>query len=115
MEGGGKAESANLFLKGSSLSFSITETYKKKSLDRNGNSVFTDEQKEVELSFFHLQPETRKWAGMPACCVRRNVEDFPSPQKPEACHQEIRGIVIRAGTMLYPDVSVMLAGTAPLG
>ncbi|MBT3635394.1 MAG: hypothetical protein HN531_00515, partial [Opitutae bacterium] len=48
---GNKAESANLFLKGSSLSFSITETYKKKSLDRNGNSVFTEEQKEVELSF----------------------------------------------------------------
>ena len=112
---GNKAESANLFLKGSSLSFSITETYKKKSLDRNGNSVFTDEQREVELSF---SPAVRdKKMGRYANVLRSaqaRTEDFPSPQNPKLMIRKFGGIVIRAGTMLYPDVSVMLAGAAPL-
>ena len=89
---GDKAESTNLFLSGGSLSFSFTETFKKKSLDRNGNSVFTDEQKEVELSFFTCSQrqengQVRQRAAFGASARRR----FPQSSKPQACHQEIRG------------------------
>ena len=112
---GNKAESANLFLKGSSLSFSKTESYKKKSLDRNGNSVFTDEKRDVELSF---SPSARDKKMGDYTHVLRSVqartEDFPSPQNPKLIIRKFGGIVIRSGTMLYPDVSVMLAGAAPL-
>ena len=113
---GDKAESTNLFLSGGSLSFTFTETFKKKSLDRNGNSVFTDEQKEVELSF---SPAARdKKMGRYASVLRSaqaRVEDFPSPQNPKLVIRKFGGIVIRSGDRLYPDVSVMLAGAAPLG
>jgi len=112
---GNKAESANLFLKGSSLSFSITETYKKKSLDRNGNSVFTEEQKEVELSF--STGATDKEMGSYAdvlLSAQARTEDYPSPRNANLTIRKFGGLVIRSGTMLYPDVSVMLAGKAPL-
>lgn len=113
---GDKAESANLFLSGGNLTFSFTETFKKKSLDRNGNSVFTDEQKEVELSF---SPAARdKKMGRYSSVLRSaqaHVEDFPSPQNPKLVIRKFGGIVIRSGERLYPDVSVMLAGAVPLG
>ena len=113
---GDKAESANLFLNGGNLSFSFTEAYKKKSLDRNGNSVFTDEQREVKLS---ISNEARdKKMGRYADALRSaqaRTEDFPSPQNSKLVIRKFGGIVIRSGEMLYPNVSVMLAGAAPLG
>jgi antitoxin component YwqK of YwqJK toxin-antitoxin module len=114
-EEGKKAESANLFLKNNSLSFSVTETHKKKSLDRNGNSVFTDEEKEIDLSFTTGAKD--KKMGRYANVLRSaqaQTEDSPSPQNPKLIIRKFEGIVIRAGTMLYTDVSVMLAGAAPL-
>jgi len=112
---GDKAESANLLLKGSTLVFSVMENYKKKSLDRNGNSVFTDEEREVELSFSaSANGKEMGYYTNVLRSVQDQSEDTPSPQNAKLIIRQFEGIVIRSGEMLYPDVTVMLAGVAPL-
>ena len=92
---------------------SFTEAYKKKSLDRNGNSVFTDEQREVELSFSNEARDKKMGRYADALrSARARTEDFPSPQNSKLVIRKFGGIVIRSGEMLYPNVSVMLAGAS---
>jgi len=114
-EQGGKAESANLLVQGNSLSFSVVEPYKKKSLDRNGNSVFTDEQREVELTFSTaaVDKPLGNYANV-LLLAQARTEDFPSPQNPKLTIRKFFGIVVRSGAVLYPEVSVMIACASPL-
>ena len=112
---GDKAESANLLLKGNTLIFSVMENYKKKSLDRNGNSVFTDEEREIELSFSpSANGKEMGYYTNVLRSVQEQSEDTPSPQHAKLIIRQFGGIVIRSGAILYPDVTVMLAGVAPL-
>jgi hypothetical protein len=115
-EEGGKAELANLLLQGNSLSFSVMEAYKKKSLDRNGNSVFTDEEREVEHTFStSAVDKTLDSYSNVLLLAQARTEDFPSPQNPKLTIRKFFGIVIRSGSILYPEVSVMIACASPLG
>ena len=112
---GSRAEDAKLFLKNQSLSFVVTETVKIKSLDKRGNSIFTEEEKEVELSFASgvVDRKLDRFAAVLQSAGAR-FEDFPSPQNPKLMIRKFDGLVIRSGGELYPSVSVMLAGAAPL-
>ena len=91
------------------------EAYKKKSLDRNGNSVFTDEEKEVELTFSTAAVDkTLDSYSNVLLLAQARTEDFPSPQNPKLTIRKFSGIVIRSGAILYPEVSVMIACASPL-
>jgi hypothetical protein len=46
--------------------------------------------------------------------VQEQSKDSPSPQNAKLIIRQFGGIVIRSGAILYPNVSVMLAGVAPL-
>jgi len=111
------AKGANLFVKNGILAFKDIETVQIKSIDSTGRSVFTDEKKEVDR-FFSGSIVDKKMGKYLSVLDSANVtfSDAPSEANPRLMIRKYESLVLPSGGNedIYPNVTIMLAGIAPL-
>ena len=111
------AKGANLFVKNGLLSFKDTETVQIKSIDSTGRSVFTNEKKDVDRAFSGsiLDEKMEKYLSVLKSANAAFV-DAPHETNPRLMIRKYEGVVIPADgrEAIYPNVTIMLAGLAPL-
>jgi len=111
------AKGANLFVKNGLLSFKDTETVQVKSIDSTGRSVFTNEKKDVDRVFSGsiLDEKMEKYLSV-LKSANGSFVDAPSEANPRLMIRKYESLVVPAGGKedIYPNVTIMLAGIAPL-
>jgi hypothetical protein len=111
------AKGANLFVKNGLLSFKDTETIQIKSIDSTGRSVFTNEKKDVDRVFSGsiLDEKMEKYLSV-LKSANGSFVDAPSEGNSRLMIRKYQNLVIPAGGKedIYPNVTIMLAGIAPL-
>ena len=111
------AKSANLFVQNGLLSFKDTETIQIKSIDSTGKSVFTNEKKDVDRAFSGSILDEKMDKDLSVLkSASASFVDAPSEANPRLRIRKYEGIAIPAGGKedIYPNVTIMLAGIAPL-
>lgn len=111
------AKGANLFVKNGIPAFKDVETVQIKSIDSTGRSVFTDEKKEVDR-VFTVGIVDKKMGKYLSVLESANVtfSDAPSEANPRLMIRKYESLVLPSGGNedVYPNVTIMLAGIAPL-
>ena len=110
------AKGADLFIKDGLLAFKDVETIQIKSIDRTGRSVFTKEQKDVDRAFSGsiIDEKMGKYLSV-LKAAKASFADAPSEANPRLMIRKYEGIPIPSGgEEIYPGVTIMLAGLAPL-
>ena len=99
------------------LSFKDTETIQIKSIDSTGKSVFTNEKKDVDRAFSGsiLDEKMDKYLSV-LKSANASFADAPSEANPRLMIRKYEGVAVPAGGKddIYPSVTIMLAGIAPL-
>ena len=99
------------------MSFKDTETVQIKSIDSTGRSVFTNEKKNVDRTFSGsiLDEKMEKYLSV-LKSANGSFVDSPSEANPRLMIRKYESLVIPAGGKegIYPNVTIMLAGIAPL-
>ena len=113
---GDKAESTNLFLSGGNLSFSFLPKPLKRRAWIVMETLCSRMSKGSRTEFFTCsQRQENGQVCQRAAFGPSSRRRFSQSSNPKLVIRKFGGIVIRSGDRLYPDVSVMLAGAAPLG
>jgi antitoxin component YwqK of YwqJK toxin-antitoxin module len=111
------AKKANLFVKNGLLSFKDTETVQIKSIAPTGRSVFTNKKKDVDRAFSGsiLDEKMEKYLSV-LKSANGSFVDAPSEANPRLMIRKYESLVLPAGGNedIYPNVTIMLAGIAPL-
>jgi hypothetical protein len=111
------AKGANLFVKNGLLSFKDTETIQIKSIAPTGRSVFTNKKKEVDRTFSGsiLDEKMEKYLSV-LKSANGSFVDAPSEANSRLMIRKYESLVLPAEGKedIYPNVTIMLAGIAPL-
>ena len=113
-----KSKSAGLVVRNGILVLKDTDKIQVKSIDKRGNSVFTEEEKEVERPLTQRAMDEKMEKYLKALeLAGASFEDVQSKANPRLMVRKYENLVFLSAEgddVLYPNVSVMLAGLNPL-
>ena len=113
-----KSKSAGLVVRNGILVLKDTDKIQVKSIDKRGNSVFTEEEKEVERPLTQRAMDERMEKYLKALeLAGASFEDVQSKTNSRLMVRKYENLVFlpaEGEDVLYPNVSVMLAGLNPL-
>ncbi|MEC9124221.1 MAG: hypothetical protein VX969_08760 [Verrucomicrobiota bacterium] len=115
---GKKSKSAGLVVRNGILVLKDTDKIKVKSIDKRGNSIFTEEEKEVDLHLTQRAMDEKMEKYLKALeLAGASFEDVQSKTNSRLMVRKYENLVFlpaEGEDVLYPNVSVMLAGLNPL-
>ena len=113
-----KSKSAGLVVRNGILVLKDTDKIQVKSIDKRGNSVFTEEEQEVERPLTQRAMDEKMEKYLKALeLAGASFEDVQSKTNPRLMVRKYENLVFlpaEGEDVLYPNVSVMLAGLNPL-